>query len=256
MTIDVYSSTGSKEGTMSLPASLFAAPVRQDTMLQAVLRMQSNRRNAIAHSKGRGEMAGSTRKLFQQKGTGRARRGPVRSAVLRGGGKAFGPKSNANFTREMPKKMRRAALFSTLSLKASEGVVYGLKDYPEAAKTKAFHAMLKKMPVDIGRNILVVTATRHEGVYRSARNIAGVNVVTAQFLNPEAVLNARHLIFLVDAIKKAEEIFTSPVRAVKAEKVKEVKPKAEKKEKPAKPKAEKKVVAKKPAAKKASPKKS
>lgn len=253
MTIDIYTSTGSKEGTMTLPAALFGAPVKHDTMLQAVLRLQGNRRKSIAHSKGRGEVAGATRKLFQQKGTGRARRGPIRSPLLRGGGKAFGPKSNSNFWRDMPKKMRRAALFSSLSMKASGGAVFGLKSYPDTVKTKEFHNLLKKMPVEIGRRILVVTADRHDGVYRSARNIPGVQVVTAQYLNPEDVLNSRHLIFLVDAVKKAEEIFTSPVRAAKPVE-KKAEDTAEKSEKPKKAKApaKKKTAAKKSASKKAS----
>src|SRR3989338_6184434 len=139
MNADLYSASGEKKGTVALPAALFDAPVNAGLMHQAVVMQMSNRRGPIAHTKSRGEIRGSTRKLYAQKGTGRARRGAVRSPLLRGGNKAFGPKKNANFRKEMPRKMRHAALCSCLSLKArEEGVFLGLEGYPETVKTKEF----------------------------------------------------------------------------------------------------------------------
>lgn len=215
MTIDVYTATGTKKGTATLPKTIFEATINEDLMHQAVMRQQSNRRAPIAHAKNRGEVQGSTRKLFQQKGTGRARRGSVRSPLLRGGGKAFGPRSIQNYQKDMPKKMRRAALFSCLSLQAKHNKIIGLENYPETIKTKDMVALLSKMPVDIGRRIIIVTPSAHNALTLSLRNIPGAKSVQAAYLNPEDVLTAHSIIFLVDAIKKAEEIFTQETKEEK-----------------------------------------
>ncbi len=208
MTIDVYSSVGEKSGSLELPPALFAAPINKGLMHLALVRQLSNRRMPIAHVKTRGEIVGSTKKLFQQKGTGRARRGPVRSPLLKGGGKTFGPRNNANYVKEMPKKMRRNALFSCLSHAALTGSILALENYPEEMKTKAFTTLLKKLPVELGRRILVVLPAHHRGLELSARNIPRVKTLLAPYLNPQDVLQSRHIIFLVDAIKVAEETFT------------------------------------------------
>ena len=207
MKIDVYTATGTKKGTVDLPSSLFEAPVNEGLMHQALVRQQSNRRNAIAHVKSRGEVRGSTRKLFAQKGTGRARRGSVRSPLLRGGGKAFGPRNNANFTKNMPKGMRRAALKSCLSVQAKNENILGLEGYPEEIKTKKVLDLLNKLPVDIGRKIVFVLPGSHSELALSVRNIPNVKTIQAAYLNPEDVLSAHHIIFFVDALKKAEEVF-------------------------------------------------
>ncbi|MBP9773218.1 MAG: 50S ribosomal protein L4 [Candidatus Peribacteraceae bacterium] len=215
MKIDVYSSTGTKSGSMDLPASLFEAPINKGLMHLALVRQQSNRRHPIAHVKTRGEVAGTTKKAFQQKGTGRARRGALRSPLLRGGGKTFGPRNNANFQKNMPKKMRRAALFSCLSFSAKNGCVVALESYPETIKTKSLSELLKKMPVELGRRIVIVLPAHHKGVELSARNIPRVRTILAGYLNPEDILQARHVIFLVDAIKVAEETFVKNAAELK-----------------------------------------
>lgn len=207
MTIDVYSSTGSKKGTATLPKALFEGAVNEGLMHQAVTRQQGNARITIAHAKGRSEVEGSTRKLYQQKGTGRARRGSIRSPLLRGGGKAFGPRKNENYATRMPQKMRRAALVSALTVQAKNGIILGLEDYPTEIKAKNAHAMLSKMPVELGRKILIVTPVKHEGITLSVRNIPNVKTVMAAYLNPVDVLGSRHIIFMVEALKKAEEVF-------------------------------------------------
>ncbi|MFA5799567.1 MAG: 50S ribosomal protein L4 [Candidatus Peribacteraceae bacterium] len=211
--MDVYTATGAKKGSMELPAIMFEAPIRKGLMHLALVRQQSNRRHPIAHVKHRGEIAGSTKKLFQQKGTGRARRGPIRSPLLRGGGKAFGPRNEANFRKEMPKKMRRAALFSCLSLRAKEGAILGLEDYPDEVKTKTCLVLLKKLPVTLGRKITIVLPRRHRGLELSARNLPGVKTLLAAYLNPEDVLGSKNIIFLVEAVKVAEETFLKGPKA-------------------------------------------
>jgi len=220
MTIDVYSSNGTKKGTADLPTSVFAAPINEGLMHQMLVLQQSNRRSPIAHTKTRGEIQGSTRKLFRQKGTGRARRGQVRTPVMRGGNKAFGPRSNANYTKDMPKNMRRAALRGCLSLQAKHGTILGLEEYGESIKTKDLQTLLGKLPVDIGRKILFVIPENNEALTLSARNIPGAKTVLASYLNPEDVLGAHKIVFLVDALKKTEEVFGSkPKKATTAKKV-------------------------------------
>lgn len=207
MTIDVYTSAGSKKGTATLPAAMFDADVNTGLVHQFIVMQQSNRRSSIAHTKRRGEIAGSTKKLFRQKGTGRARRGSVRANVLRGGNKSFGPRNDSNYIKNMPRKMRRAALYSTLSLQAKEGKILGLESYPETIKTKDFHTLLTKLPVSIGRKLLFVVPQKHRGLALSARNVPGVKVLLAGYLNPEDVLTSHSIVFVGDAIKKAQEVF-------------------------------------------------
>jgi len=208
MTIDVYSATGTKKGTLELPEALFAVPVNTGLMHQFMVLQQSNRRSPVAHVKTRGEVVGSTKKLFQQKGTGRARRGPIRSPLLRGGGKTFGPRSDANFIKDMPKSMRHAALRSCLTFQAkNKGTILGLEGYGAEIKTSTAYALLKKIPVELGRKILIVIPEKHEGLSFSVRNIPGVKAVLVNYLNPEDVMGSRNIVFVGDAVKKAEEMF-------------------------------------------------
>ncbi len=252
MTIDVYTATGTKKGTVELPSALFEAPIQTGLMHQAVRQQQGNRRAAIAHVKTRSEIRGSTRKIQPQKGTGRARRGPIRSPLLRGGNKAFGPRNVANFTRSMPHSMRRAALLSSLSYQAKRGVIMGLESYPDTVKTKQAFTLLQKLPVAIGRPILVVLPERQNGLMLSVRNIPRVKTLLVNYLNPEDIMHAQHVIFLTEALKKAEQIFTAHKQRV-AQEIPAKVPAGKKAENAsAKPKTAKKA----PAKKSASPKKS
>jgi large subunit ribosomal protein L4 len=249
MTIDVYSATGTKGKQLTLPASLFGADVNYGLMHQAVVRQQSGRRQSPAHVLTRSEVSGSTKKLFTQKHTGRARRGDVRSPTLRGGGKAFGPRNAKNYEKDMPKKMRHAALRSCLSLQAGKGTIVGLESFGDAIKTKALVTLLGKMSVKDVRNVLIVSKGVQKSLVLSARNVPGVTVVPASYLNPEAVLHARTIVFLTDAIEEADKMFGKKHVTAKTGKVaaaKEEKADAPKKKAPAKKPAAKK----KPASKK------
>lgn len=239
MNVDLFTASGTKKGTLALPASMFEAAINRGLMHLALVRQQSNRRAPIAHVKHRGEVVGSTKKMYQQKHTGNARRGPIRSPLLKGGGKAFGPRSEANFTKDMPKKMRRAALFSCLSYKAKTGAVVGLENYPNEVKTKTLVTLLKKLPFDYGRKVVLVTAGSNRSLELSARNIENVKTLHVQYLNPEDILGAKLIVFLADSIPVAEKTFTSAVdRSSKQidEVQKEKAAKPEKKEKPVKEK--------------------
>ena len=207
MNIDVFSATGTKGKQLALPASLFGQEVNYGLMHQAVVRVQSGERQSPAHVLTRSEVSGSTKKLFTQKHTGRARRGDIRSPTLRGGSKAFGPRNVKNYTKDMPKKMRHAALRSSLSLQAGKGTIIGLESFGDAVKTKALVTLLGKMSIENVRNVLIVSKGVHKSLVLSARNVPGVTVVPASYLNPETVLHARSIVFLVDAIEEADAIF-------------------------------------------------
>ncbi|MDD4287871.1 MAG: 50S ribosomal protein L4 [Candidatus Peribacteraceae bacterium] len=217
MIIDVYTATGEKKGTVELPSALFDVPIHTGLMHQAVMQQQGNRRAAIAHVKTRSEIRGSTRKIQPQKGTGHARKGSIRSSLLKGGNKAFGPRNVANFSRSMPHSMRRVALLSSLSYQAKRGVIVGLESYPETVKTKQAFTLLQKLPVSIGRPILFILPERLSGLMLSVRNIPRVKTLLVNYLNPEDILHAQHVIFLTEALKKAEQIFTAKKQRVSQE---------------------------------------
>lgn len=212
MQIDVYSATGVKKGTVELPKAVFGATINEGLMHQALVLQQSNRRTSISHAKTRGEVVGSTAKLYRQKGTGRARAGSANSPTRRSGGKAFGPRSDHNYQKDMPKKMRRAALMSCLSLQANSKAIIGLEGVGKDMKTKKAMELLSKLPVEIGRKILFVTTDVHRELKLSVRNIPNVKVITVGYLNPEDVLVSKKIVFLVDALNKLEEIFTAKAK--------------------------------------------
>ena len=108
MPAKLFSATGETKGTFDLPETLFSAPINWGLMHQLLVLQQSNRRQSPAHVKTRGEVQGSTRKVYAQKHTGQARRGPIRSPLLRGGGKTFGPRNDKNYVKNMPQQMRHA----------------------------------------------------------------------------------------------------------------------------------------------------
>lgn len=250
MKIDVFSATGTKTKSMDLPASLFESEANWGLMHQAVIMQQANRRQSAAHVQTRGEIQGSTRKLYAQKHTGQARRGSVRSPLLRGGGKAFGPRNVINYVQDMPQKMRHAALRSSLSAVAAKGSILAIESYPDTVSTKDLAALIKKLPVQYGRKILLVSPSAHKSLQLSARNVPSLKTVRAAYLNAEDVLGSMYIIFLVDAIEEADKIFGKKDKAAKTSKkhLKDMSPKS--------PKAHKKVAKKtaKKEAKKAAPK--
>ena len=151
----------------------------------------------------------------------------------------------------MPQKMRHAALRSSLSAVASKGSVIAIESYPDKVSTKDLHELLKKLPVQLGRKILLVSPSAHKSLQLSARNVPAVKTVRASYLNAEDVLGSMFIIFLVDAIEEANKIFGKVEKAPNTSKkhLKDLSPKT--------PKAQKKVIKKaaKKEAKKAAPKK-
>jgi large subunit ribosomal protein L4 len=206
MKADLYTSEGAKNGTVDLPAAIFGIKANVGLMHEALQRQLALGRANTASVKTKTEVAGGGRKPWRQKGTGRARQGSIRSAQWRGGGVIFGPTTERNYEMRMPKKMRRKALFSALSVKAEDKSIIALEAFAsEVPKTKAFAGLLAKM--ECSRRTLVVISANDPVLQRSSRNLPGVKTILAQYLNIHDILSADRVVFLKDAISKTEEIF-------------------------------------------------
>ena len=206
MKADLYTANGEKKGSVALNATIFKAKINPDLMHRAVVLRLANARNPIAHTLTRGEVSYSTRKMFRQKGTGNARRGARSTNILRGGGVTHGPRNTRNFSKMMPKKERRAALFSSLSVRAKDGNVLALEGFEaKTPKTKDFVTLFSKLPE--GKKYLFVVPEKNEVFQKSCRNIPGIKVILASYINPYDVLLADKICFIKDAFPKIEETF-------------------------------------------------
>ncbi|MBN1258624.1 50S ribosomal protein L4 [Candidatus Peregrinibacteria bacterium] len=206
MKIDLYQQSGEKKGSVEVNDKIFKAPVNEELMRLAVLRQLANARRATAHTKTRGEIRGGGRKPYKQKGTGHARHGASRSPIFRHGGTVFGPRNTRNYEKDMPLKERRAALFSSLSKKASEEAVFALDKFEvKTPKTKEFAALLKKLPVK--RSLLVVVSSREANFEKSCANLDNVKTILVDYLNLHDLMKYEKIMFMEEALKKAETLF-------------------------------------------------
>lgn len=199
MKVDVLNQQGEKVKTINLPAEIFEAPIKPDLMHQALVRQLSNARLGTRKTKGRSEVSGGGRKPWRQKGTGRARQGSTRAPQWVGGGKAHTPRPT-NFQLRMPRKMRRAALCSALSVKAAQSEIIVLDDLKlEAPKTKEMVLILQKL-VGVTK-VLIVLPETDENVEKSARNLPWAKILNAKYLNIQDILSFDRMILPVGALE-------------------------------------------------------
>jgi large subunit ribosomal protein L4 len=207
--IPVHNLQGEVVGEAELQDSVFDVPFRQALVHQAVIRLLANRRQGTAATKTRGEVVGSTRKLFSQKGTGRARRGSVKSPLLRGGGVAFGPHPRS-YRQRMPRKMRQLAFTCALSMKMREGGVWAVEELDvERPRTKDVVALLSS--VGQPRSTLVLTSEAQPALALSARNLPGITVRSCSIVNTLDVMLSDKVIATVPALRKMESLWGSKV---------------------------------------------
>jgi large subunit ribosomal protein L4 len=203
MKIDVYNMQGEKLSKKAdLPAGIFEAPINVDLMHQAYTRQLANARLGTHSTKGRSEVSGGGKRPWRQKGTGRARQGSTRAAQWVGGGKIFTPKPR-DYSVKMPKKMRRAALCSALSVKAQENQVMVVDAFVmDAPKTKVMVDSLEKL---VGSDtVLIVMPEKnenYEAVIRSANNIPNTKTLLANYLNIRDLLGYDKVILIQDSIE-------------------------------------------------------
>lgn len=201
---------GKKQGTVRLPKHLFAAPVVATLLAQAVRVYLANQRQGTASTKTRGEVEGSTRKIYRQKGTGRARHGSIRAPIFVGGGIVFGPKPR-RYTLGLSKKLRRAALAGALTKQYQENnviIVEGLGAKP--LKTKTIAGMLSLLKVS--SSALLVMPKEAELVVRAVRNIPGVEYMPASQLHAYAVLSHKKLVFMKESLSLLDKTFVDHFR--------------------------------------------
>lgn len=204
--VNVLAISGKKVGTIELPKEIFGTEVNKDLIAQAVRVYLANQRKARPKTKRRSEVVGSRRKIWRQKGTGRARHGDRYAPIFVGGGVAHGPTGRENWKLKLSKKMRRKALFSALTTKLKEGeiiVVTGLEKVEP--KTKKMAEILEKLAQK--RKLTIILPGKIENVIRAAGNIERVNLVQASLLNTYEALNGGTLIFMKDSIEKLKETF-------------------------------------------------
>jgi len=204
-TIAIYNQEGQKTSDKQLSAQVFAAPINTGLIHQALVRQMANSRYNLAKAKTRAEVRGGGRKPFRQKGTGRARQGTIRAVQFRGGGAAFGPRGERNFSQRMPRKQRLAALFGALSLKMQKHQIFGLEGYTGEIKTKNFVTLMTKLPID--RNLLLVLPEKNVTLEKSSRNLPNVKTILANYLNIADLTKYRTICLVGEADQKINELF-------------------------------------------------
>ncbi|MCK4349304.1 MAG: 50S ribosomal protein L4 [Candidatus Krumholzibacteria bacterium] len=200
---------GDLKGQVDLPVSLFESVVNRAVLYDAVRMYLANRRSGTAKTKGRSEVIFSNRKPHRQKGTGRARAGRRSSPIWRGGGVVFGPHQR-DYRIAIPKKMKRLALKSALTDKSQcEDVVVVEGVSMEAPKTKRFSEFLHTAGLGDNRKILFVMDSYDENIFKSMRNIPGVEFMVSRNINAYEILRADVLLFTKEALSSLEEVFSS-----------------------------------------------
>lgn len=200
ISVPVRDVAGGEAGSYEFdPADLIRGDVSQQLLHDAVVMYEANRRQGTVQTKSRGMVRGSTKKLFRQKGTGRARAGNARTPVRRGGGHAFG-KKNRDYSYRLPRKAVRRATRMALLTKFQDGQAVVLADWKcDSPKTKHVVTALGALGV-AGSSVLIATNGLDANVYKSARNVADVHVMPASDLNAYALLRNRNFVVTVSAM--------------------------------------------------------
>ncbi len=201
MEVDVLNMQGQKVRTVDLPEAIFAAPINVDLMHQAYVRQMANARLGTHKTKGRSEVSGGGRKPWKQKGTGRARQGSTRAPQFVGGGRVHTPKPR-DYSQDMPRKMRRAALRSALSAKvADSGVVLVAQLVLPEPKTRHMAQALNLLAGDGSCLVLIPEKNdAYDLVVRSTNNLPDAKILLASYLNIRDLLGYDKLILPLDAL--------------------------------------------------------
>jgi large subunit ribosomal protein L4 len=203
-TVGVFNKEGNKVADMELNESIFAAEVNEYALHQVVVALLANKRQGTQSTKTRSEVRGGGIKPWRQKGTGRARQGSIRAPQWIKGGIVFAPKPR-DYRVSVPKSMRKVAMKSALTSKVQENQMIILESLNfEAPKTKNIIEMLKALEAN---KALIITAESNEVVYKSARNIQGINIIPANNINVYDLLKYEKLIITKDAVSKIEEVY-------------------------------------------------
>lgn len=198
---DVFDIEKNKVAQVELSDAVFGADINEAVIYDVVKMQMAARRSGTSSTKGRSDVSGGGKKPWRQKGTGRARVGTTRSPIWRGGGIVFGPQPR-DYSFSVPKKVRKKALISVLSMKLKEDKMLILKDFTmEKISTKAFKTVVDRFGL---RKSLFVLDNNDEALFKSSRNIKNVKMVRAEGINVYDILNCEHVVLLEPSVKKIE----------------------------------------------------
>jgi len=207
MEVNVVNISGKETGAkVQLPESVFGVTPSDHAIYLDVKQYLANQRQGTHKSKQRNEIAGSTRKLYKQKGTGGARAGSIKSPLFNGGGRVFGPQPR-DYSFKLNKKLKSLARKSALSYKAQDNNILVLEDFSfDTIKTKNYLNLVNALSLT-GQKTLLVLPAQDNNIYLSSRNIQKVKVITADQLNTYDVLNCGKLLLTANTVKTLEEAF-------------------------------------------------
>lgn len=206
MTVDleVFNNKGEKTGTIKVSDYIFGAPVNEAVVHQALVRQLANRRQGTADTQTRAGVSHSSRKLYQQKHTGRARRGSATSPVMKGGAVVFGPHPRS-YRQDMPKKMRKLALRSVLSGKIKDGQIKVLDRLEiQEPRTRLMNELLNALGIDTA---IIGVALSNDYITLACSNIPGIKTTMVSMLNVADLLSYKALVLDVAAVRRIEEIW-------------------------------------------------
>ncbi|MEK7482082.1 MAG: 50S ribosomal protein L4 [Patescibacteria group bacterium] len=207
MTTDVFNKQNKKIETTELPEKIFGIKWNPNLVHQALMTQLANRREPIAHAKGRGEVRGGGKKPWRQKGTGRSRHGSIRSPIWKGGGATHGPNKERNFGKKINKKANRLAIFSILSKKLENNEFKLIDDLKiEPAKSKNAAMFLKKIFGD-KPNALLIASTDNRKIKQLVSNIKNIDAIGAKSLNIYDLLKYKNILSEKKAVKEMEECY-------------------------------------------------
>jgi large subunit ribosomal protein L4 len=203
--VKLYDFNGKELGNETLEPKLFGVEINPQLVQEVVVAQRKNARQVLAHTKGRSEVRGGGKKPWQQKGTGRARHGSIRSPLWVGGGITFGPTKDRNFAIKVNKKAKQKALAMVLTDKFQNDrfILVDAYNLPEA-KTKFLKSSLEKLPIK-NKKTLVVTKDAKDNVVLAAKNLSKVNTISYGSLNVVDLLSSEYLLVSRDLLKKISE---------------------------------------------------
>jgi len=207
MEIKVINKAGQETGrTVTLDDQIFGIEPNDHAIYLDVKQILANKRQGTHSSKERAEVAGSTRKIKKQKGTGTARAGSIKSPVFRGGGRVFGPRPR-NYDFKLNKKVKSLARKSALTYKALEEAILVIEDFSfETPKTSEMVQISNNLKINDKKSLFVLPE-ENKNIYLSSRNLQAVSVITASELNTYQILNAKKVVVLESSVSKIEELF-------------------------------------------------
>lgn len=205
--VSLLNTKGEKVGSLTLEASLFDVKMNPALIHEAVVAQQANSREAIAHTKTRGEVAGSSKRPWKQKGTGRARHGSTKSPIWVGGGISFGPRNDRNFSLKINKRAKRKALAMVLSEKVATDRFVALETFDlKDGKTKELAMILKNLPIS-KKKTLIILPPEQKDVAIAAQNMKGVETMPSNTLNIVDLLKADVVLISKEAVEMVSQTY-------------------------------------------------